>query len=185
MPVPVSPVSAPVVGEQVLTAASLDIKGDGEATADPIYTVKPYEFEDYDYRDDSVSSNIIRPVKAMIGMGTEIAMNLSQLIDLVRMQLSESDEQPVNIFVKSVGGITLAISSTVAAWFMRGGVIAASMVSSVPVLKGFDPLIMMKKTKDADEEEDASDNMDDSVDQMFEGTSVKQDLNAGDQQGKS
>ena len=170
-------------GDPVVPPGVFKNYSQGGEGADIKYQVRPYEFHEFDYRDDGDPGNMFSPVKKVIDMGTEIVLDISQLIDLVRMQLSETSEKPVNIFIRSVGGITLSISAGLVTWMARGGVIAAGMITSVPILKGFDPLVMMKKTRHTDEERDANDIIDDSVDRMFEGAEVKQHSNGESRQG--
>ena len=190
---PVDPVDdtvdapAPADASPVAALASLpEMQGytTGEdAPEDMLYSVKPYDFQEYDYRDSDVESRASNQFIKLFGKGAELAIDLSQLIDLVRMQMSETETGTVSVFFKTVGGITLSLSAGVMTWLTRGGAIAATMVSSVPVLKGFDPIAIMKAGKKKTVVGDGVDEMDESVDSMFEGLDDGQADNSLDQQG--
>ena len=155
---------------------------DEDASVTLMYEVNPYDFQDYDYRDGDVDKRFSDHVIKLFDKGAELAMDLSQLIDLVRMQMNETEQGTVGMFFRTAGGITLSLSAGVVTWLTRGSAIAATMVSSVPVLKGFDPIAIMKTRKNKAVDDDGTDSMDDSVDSMFEGLDEEQSEITDDQQ---
>jgi hypothetical protein len=165
-----------------LTAGLLEPGIGEDASETLIYEVNPYDFQDYDYRDGDVERRFSDHVIKLFDKGAELAMDLSQLIDLVRMQMSETGQGTVSMFFKTAGGITLSLSAGVVTWLTRGGAFAATMVSSVPVLKGFDPITIMKTRKDKKSDDDNADNIDNSIDGMFEGSDDEQTGITDDQQ---
>ncbi|MDH5469942.1 MAG: hypothetical protein OEX75_05090, partial [Gammaproteobacteria bacterium] len=154
-----------------------------DALEEVLYSVKAYDFQEYDYRDGDVERRASNQVIKLFGKGSELAINLSQLIDLVRMQMSEPDQGTIGLIYRTVGGITLSLSAGVMTWLTRGGAIAATMISSVPILKGFDPLAVMKTRKEKAVVDKNGDELDESVDSMFEGSGYDQTDNNHDQQG--
>ena len=97
--------------------------------------------------------------------------------------MSETEQGTVNYVFRTVGGVTLSLSAGLVTWLSRGGAIAATMVSSVPILKGFDPLPIMKTRKDEEDSRQDADSLDDSVDDMFEGRIVDKQAGESVQQG--
>jgi hypothetical protein len=154
-----------------------------DALEEVLYSVKAYDFQEYDYRDGDVERRASNQVIKLFGKGSELALNLSQLIDLVRMQMSEPDQGTIGLIYRTVGGITLSLSAGVMTWLTRGGAIAATMISSVPILKGFDPLAVMKTRKEKAVVDKDGDELDKSVDSMFDGSGDDQTDNNHDQQG--
>lgn len=76
---------------------------------------------------------------------------------------NEADRLLVQTFAS--GGV--ALSSGVVAWMLRGGSLMASLLTSLPAWKSFDPLpIIAKKSRDSDSEE--SDDNAKAVEAMFE-----------------
>ena len=153
-----------------------------DATVKLMYEVNPYDFQDYDYRDGDVERRASNHIFKLFDKGVDLAMDLSQLVDLVRMQMSETEQGTVSMIFRTVGGITLSLSAGVVTWLTRGGAIAATMVSSVPVLKGFDPIAIMKTRKDKKSDDGNIDSVDDSIDSMFEGLDDEQSEITDDQQ---
>jgi VCBS repeat-containing protein len=143
------------------------------------FTVDEYQFDDYDYReDDSKRFSLTSPFKKVMNKAVDVAVDLSQLIDLIRIQINETGEKPGGMFVRVIGGITLTLSAGMATLLTRSSAIAAGLMSSVSVMKGFDPLIMMKNTKRGKtglHEHDSE--MDESVENMFEEENIKEHSN--------
>jgi hypothetical protein len=134
------------------------------------FTVEQYEFSDFDYRDDDNDRkfSLTTPVKKLIGKAMDVAVDLSQLIDLIRIQLNESEQRPADLFIRTIGGITLSISAGLATLVTRSSAIAAGLMSSVSVMKGFDPLLVMKSVKQGRGGRDNE--MDEAVDNLFDDT---------------
>ena len=134
------------------------------------YTVDDYEFSNFDYReDDSKRFGLTAPFKNMMNKAVDVAVDLTQLIDLIRIQINEPGEKPGGMFIRVIGGITLSLSAGMATLLTRSSAIAAGLMSSVSVMKGFDPLVMMKNTRrDKAGSRDQDSEMDEAVDNLFE-----------------
>jgi len=131
------------------------------------YQVASYKLYEY-HADDLDTGYVLRHVKKIGEKGAEIVFDMSQLLDLVRMQLNEIEDSPSNLFDRAVGGIVFMLSAGFVSWIMRNSAIAASMVTSVPLLKGFDPLPLLKSMRN---EEDDDSQPDEPVENLFEGHS--------------
>ncbi|MGB5260112.1 MAG: hypothetical protein WBO34_06245, partial [Gammaproteobacteria bacterium] len=134
------------------------------------FTVDQYQFDDFDYRtDESQRFSLMSPFKNVMSKAVDVAIDLSQLIDLIRIQINETGEKSDGMFVRVIGGITLSLSAGMATLLTRSSAVAAGLMSSVSVMKGFDPLIMMKNTrrgKDGSRQDDSE--LDEAVDNLFE-----------------
>ena len=88
------------------------------------------------------------------------SLELWQMIDIMKQQINsvhDGDDGYMQFFAKSATGMALSLSAGVITWALRGGALLASMLSSVPLWKGFDPLPIIKasrKTRDNDEAAD-------------------------------
>ena len=146
-------VTAPAqIGEQpTLVSAAAPVQSEEQIYSGEIhqenyseYVVDPYEYHDYDrelYQDESGRTGFLKyTVSKIIQAGSATTEDMLQLFDLVRIKISEVDEQPAGMFIKSVGSVTLTLSAGLVTWVMRGGSIMFSMMSSATVLKGFDPM---------------------------------------------
>jgi hypothetical protein len=60
----------------------------------------------------------------------------------------------LNLLAKSTTGMTLTLSAGIVTWALRGGSVLASMLSSMPLWKGFDPLPVITGTRKHDTEDD-------------------------------
>jgi len=94
------------------------------------------------------------------------SLELWQMIDIMKEQINNSgrgDDGYMNLFAKSASGLALSLSAGVVTWALQGSSILASMLSSVPLLKGFDPLPIIAKSKKSedDESEDTSNALND------------------------
>jgi len=63
--------------------------------------------------------------------------------------LSQDEAQVVE--AKIVVGSTLSLTAGIVGWVLRGGSLLVSMMSSVSVLGGFDPLPILKKSRDKED----------------------------------
>ena len=78
------------------------------------------------------------------------------MIDIMKEQINNSgrgDDGYMNLFAKSASGLALSLSAGVVTWALQGSSILASMLSSVPLLKGFDPLPIIAKSKKSEDDE--------------------------------
>ncbi|MGI9294680.1 MAG: hypothetical protein ACR2PS_11920, partial [Pseudomonadales bacterium] len=98
-------------------------------------------------------------------------------IEQMKRDMGEfSDVDPEQeLVVQVLSGSTLTLSAGFVAWLLRGGALAATMLSSLPMWKGFDPLPILttgrKKTDDEPEEAEnqPNDENDASVEALFNG----------------
>ena len=124
----------------------------------------------------------IRPTNndAKSGMGNGLLNNemLWQELDQLRNNIngSSNDDGLFNgkfsDIIISLGG--LSVTSGLIAWLLRGGSLAASFISTMPLWKGMDPLpVLNKRKKDGEEDDDANDiSADKRVERLMKGDSA-------------
>ena len=89
--------------------------------------------------------------------------SLAQTLDALRRGMSglENADNVDGAFVVQIStGLGAVLSVGVVSWILRGGTLAATLLSTVPMWKGFDPLPMLlgrRRKKDDEEERDGSD----------------------------
>ena len=135
------------------------------------YRVDPYQYLDDDdlELDELRKDNVIKQVMHnIVQAGYQLTEEMLQLYDLVRIKINEVDDQPAGGLVKTAGGLALSVSAGVVSWVLRGGALAASMLSSASVLKGFDPLPVMDMRRKRDNHPEQEDDADTGVNEMFE-----------------
>jgi hypothetical protein len=100
-----------------------------------------------------------------------------EALDTMKRQMSGMDdsEQAQAVFMTQIAaGTGILLSAGYVSWILRGGALAAMLLSSMPTWAGFDPLPLLaarKKKKDEDEDEpDEYDSM--LVEQIFSGEHV-------------
>ncbi|MGB5539518.1 MAG: DUF2341 domain-containing protein [Gammaproteobacteria bacterium] len=155
---------------------------------DTDYRVDPYQYlDDADLElDEARKDNVIKhAVRSIVQAGYQITEEMLQLFDLTRIKLSEVDDQPASGLVKSVGGLALSVSAGVVSWVLRGGALAASMLSSVSVLKGFDPLPVMDMNRKKGNRPGHEDDADSDLDNMFDEADLEEKGEASKTAGKA
>jgi hypothetical protein len=68
----------------------------------------------------------------------------------------QSDEAGGPVVVQIATGMSLVMSAGFVSWLLRGGALAATLLSTIPMWKGFDPLPMLlvpKKRRKEDEDQ--------------------------------
>jgi hypothetical protein len=100
-----------------------------------------------------------------------------EALDTMKRQMSGMDdsEQAQAVFMTQIAaGTGILLSAGYVSWILRGGALAAMLLSSMPTWAGFDPLPLLaarKKKKDKDENEpDEYDSM--LVEKIFSGEHV-------------
>jgi hypothetical protein len=166
-PAPDTEIDGSDVADDTATALFMHHQQDEVEDREKIeYTVDEYQFSDFDYReDDSQNFGLTAPFKKMMDKVVDVAIDVSQLMDLIRIQVNEQMQEPVQeMHIRLIGGITLTLSAGMATLLTRSSAIAAGLMSSVSVMSGFDPLVAMKNGKqDRDDDE-----LDEQVDKMFD-----------------
>ncbi|MGB5442060.1 MAG: Ig-like domain-containing protein, partial [Gammaproteobacteria bacterium] len=88
------------------------------------------------------------------------SMELWQMIDIMKQQINGSqggDDGYMQLVAKSATGMALSLSAGIITWALRGGVLLASMLSAVPLWKGFDPLPIIARTRKNKDDEKIDD----------------------------
>ena len=86
--------------------------------------------------------------------------SLAQALDSLRREISglENSDEFDSVFVLQVStGLGAVLSVGFVSWVLRGGALAATLLSTVPMWRGFDPLPMLmgrRKTNDDEERDD-------------------------------
>ena len=75
-------------------------------------------------------------------------------------------EEKVQQGVKGVGAISLSV---VGAWFLRAAALGSSMFASIPMWRTVDPVVVLNKVNQADEQQQD----DDDVEPMFSSSSAR------------
>jgi hypothetical protein len=73
------------------------------------------------------------------------------LIDGMMVEIDENDNawfSDDNIYTTSVSGLTVTATAGYVSWLLRAGYLSASLLSSLPLWHGFDPLPILAPTKD-------------------------------------
>ncbi|KPK36236.1 MAG: hypothetical protein AMK70_03075, partial [Nitrospira bacterium SG8_35_1] len=94
-------------------------------------------------------NNIYSPSRLMNYKADETAhidVDLNTTIEILRNAV-ESIEGQEKIIIKTVVGGTVILSVGLATWILRGGSLAASVLTTMPIWKGFDPLNVLPLTK--------------------------------------
>ena len=143
-------------------------KDDIDGHAGIEYAVDDYEFGDYDYRDDHGQRfSLTAPFKQVMDKVVDAAVDVAQLMDLIRIQVNEQAQQTEQVHIRVIGGITLSLSAGLATLLTRSSAIAAGLMSSVSVMNGFDPLMAMKNAKRGKGDEEGAE-LDEQVDKLFD-----------------
>ena len=183
-------VGATPVGSEEQSDVMMEIIASHEVAAegDTDYRVDPYQYlDDADLELGEVrKENVIKhAVRSIVQAGYQITEEMLQLFDLTRIKLSEVDDQPASGLIKSVGGLALSVSAGVVSWVLRGGALAATMLSSVSVLKGFDPLPVMDMNRKKGNRPGHDDDADSDLDNMFEEADLEEKGEASQTAGKA
>ncbi len=104
------------------------------------------EGEDDDRRDDPFDSWTFR-FDASIPFGD--IPELSATLDALRAELRDrfNDEmRQANVFLSTTEGVALVFSASILAALLRSGSLAALVLSSLPLWRGFDPLVVLTLT---------------------------------------
>jgi VCBS repeat-containing protein len=115
----------------------------------------------------SLYSQTVNPLGGQALTGFEFVSldpaSLAQTLDALRRGMSglENADNVDGAFVVQIStGLGAVLSVGVVSWILRGGTLAATLLSTVPMWKGFDPLPMLlgrRRKKDDEEERDGSD----------------------------
>ena len=89
-------------------------------------------------------------------------MELWQVIDIMKQQINgiDSEEGYLEYIAKSATSMTLTLSVGIISWALRGGALLASLLSAVPLWKGFDPLPIIARTRKKEEDDETTDTFD-------------------------
>jgi len=83
-----------------------------------------------------------------------------EALDSMKREMSggdQSDDVGGPVVVQIATGMSLVVSAGFVSWLLRGGALAATLLSTMPMWKGFDPLPMLlvpKKRRKKDDDED-------------------------------
>jgi VCBS repeat-containing protein len=147
---------------------------------------------DYDYgdsddymADDNVIRRIVQNIEQMAEKANDITTDILQMFDLLRIQISEPESSANSFMSQSIPAIMLSLSAGMVTWALRGGTLLASMISTIPVWKGFDPLPIIAASRKR--REDKSSNPEDmiyneQVDGMFDENIVNSGINSNKDQ---
>ena len=87
------------------------------------------------------------------------SLELWQMIDIMKGQIGNNgrgEEGYMDLLAKSASGLALSLSAGVVTWALQGGSVLASMLSSVPLWKGFDPLPIIAKSKKSEPDDETT-----------------------------
>lgn len=88
-------------------------------------------------------------------------------------EIQDPDGVTHAVLMQVLSGSSVALTAGVVGWMLRGGALASALLSSMPVLRGFDPLMVaMQPSRRKDEKSDSL------VDRIFERTSAIGNRNA-------
>jgi len=90
--------------------------------------------------------------------------SLAQALDSLRREISglEGSDEFDSVFVLQVStGLGAVLSVGFVSWVLRGGALAATLLSTVPMWRGFDPLPMLMGRRKTDEEQEHNDELTD------------------------
>jgi hypothetical protein len=66
-------------------------------------------------------------------------------VDKIRDQMDESTADNNNLDVKVALGASVSLTAGIVSWFLRGGALLASLMSTLPFVNRFDPLPILKE----------------------------------------
>ena len=88
-------------------------------------------------------------------------------------EIQDPDGVTHAVLMQVLSGSSVALTAGVVGWMLRGGALASALLSSMPVLRGFDPLMVaMQPTRRKQEQSDSL------VDRIFESASIGGNRNA-------
>jgi hypothetical protein len=120
------------------------------------YIVIPTEYDygdsDESVTDDSFIRRTAEKIRQMADYTSDFTSDMLQMFDLMRIKISEPDSSANSFMSQSVPAIMLSLSAGLVTWALRGGALLASMVSAIPVWKGFDPLPIIAASRKRREE---------------------------------
>ena len=89
---------------------------------------------------------------------------LWQALDTMKREMSglaeNSDERFAAVVTQVAVGTSVALSAGFVSWVVRGGALATTLLSTMPVWKGFDPLPLLAARKKQSEDDDENENGD-------------------------
>ncbi|MGI9341849.1 MAG: beta strand repeat-containing protein [Gammaproteobacteria bacterium] len=144
-----------------IQAEGSDTRNDAPAPAKFLYDrlstlATGFEFEGFGLKDVNLNHDV-----------------LFQALDTMKREMSglaaNSDERFAAVVTQVAVGTSVALSAGFVSWVIRGGALATTLLSTMPVWKGFDPLPLLaarrKKSEDDDENEngDNQDNWSDAI----------------------
>ncbi len=104
-----------------------------------------------------------RTLQGMIDKLEHFNHELWEVLDAMKNQMSSHDDAAdsrFELFVKSATGLALTLSAGAVTWAIRGTSVMASMLSSMPLWKGFDPLpLLSARTLSKNRDEDGNDEL--------------------------
>ncbi|RKZ55185.1 MAG: hypothetical protein DRQ44_18120, partial [Gammaproteobacteria bacterium] len=86
-------------------------------------------------------------------------------IDLIKQQIDENVSENISnveFRAAAVSSSGVALTAGVVAWILRGGALMSSLISTIPLWKGYDPLPILAY-KDEDEDEDEEDVVEENI----------------------
>ena len=105
--------------------------------------------------------------------------SLAQALDSLRRGMGglESADDVDGVFVLRIStGVGAVLSVGVVSWILRGGALAATFLSTIPMWKGFDPLPMLMGRRKKDDEEERDDSDDEKIVSKLEQTTELREL---------
>lgn len=124
------------------------------------YTVFTTEYHYGDPDTAKTETTLIRRglqgIEQLADKASDFSAEILQLYDLMKINISESSAHSSNLVARTLPGIMLTLSAGVVTWTVRSGGLLATLLSSIPVWKGFDPLPIIEATRKQREDLESS-----------------------------
>jgi hypothetical protein len=121
---------------------------------------------DYMPKSDEVADTFITP-QIIFTKLQELSMDaLWEAIESMKSGIDEnlSDIEIFDIKIDPAKATTVALTAGIVAWALRSGALLTSLLSTIPLWKGYDPLPIVTSAYDDEEDSDEEDNVDEIFD---------------------
>ncbi|MCK4704716.1 MAG: tandem-95 repeat protein, partial [Gammaproteobacteria bacterium] len=119
--------------------------------------------------EDEISSYNLEPAATYTELQVKSIKALWIAVDQMKQQITESTEEEVSkieLKAAAVSSSGVALTAGVVAWVLRSGALMTSLMSSIPLWKGYDPLPILAYREDEDEEDLSEDKVPTSLNEL-------------------
>ena len=159
-------------------------------TLEPVAAIEPelIDHDAYDFYDDSIE--LYKPSNISFSSSSTVAdiqvrsiKALWAAIDEMKEQMDEKiteDITEIEFRAAAVSSTGVALSAGIVAWVLRSGALMTSLISTIPLWKGYDPLPILAP-KDREDDDIAEDKIPTSLEELKKIKALKEKMNKHNQ----